>query len=84
MRDRQRKAAGGGGDGQELDIEIIAIGLLAAIIILLLAFGSVVAMGLPIITALFALGVGLSLVTLGTYVLKTANFAPRASGGLAG
>ncbi|MBS1889038.1 MAG: MMPL family transporter [Actinobacteria bacterium] len=53
-----------------------AIGLLAAIIILLLAFGSVVAMGLPILTALFALGVGLSLVTLSTYVLKTANFAP--------
>ncbi len=52
------------------------IGLLAAIIILLLAFGSVVAMGLPIITALFSLGVGLSLVTLATYVLKTANFAP--------
>jgi putative drug exporter of the RND superfamily len=53
-----------------------AIGLLAAIIILLLAFGSVVAMGLPIITALFSLGVGLSLVTLGTWVFKTANFAP--------
>ncbi len=52
------------------------IGLLAAIIILLLAFGSVVAMGLPIITALFALGVGLSLVTLGTYIVDTANFAP--------
>ncbi|MFT3862944.1 MAG: MMPL family transporter [Solirubrobacterales bacterium] len=52
------------------------IGLLAAIIILLLAFGSVVAMGLPIITALFSLGVGLSLVTLATYVLKTASFAP--------
>ncbi|MBS1882456.1 MAG: MMPL family transporter, partial [Actinobacteria bacterium] len=52
------------------------IGLLAAIIILLIAFGSVVAMGLPIITALFSLGVGLSLVTLATYVLKTANFAP--------
>jgi putative drug exporter of the RND superfamily len=53
-----------------------AIGLLAAIIILLLAFGSVVAMGLPIITALFALGVGLSLVTLGTHVFNTASFAP--------
>jgi len=52
------------------------IGLLAAIIILLIAFGSVVAMGLPIITALFSLGIGLSLVTLATYVLKTANFAP--------
>ncbi|OJU86052.1 MAG: hypothetical protein BGO11_04250 [Solirubrobacterales bacterium 70-9] len=53
-----------------------AIGLLAAIIILLLAFGSVVAMGLPIITALLALGVGLSLVTLGTWIFDTAEFAP--------
>jgi RND superfamily putative drug exporter len=52
------------------------IGLLAAIIILLLAFGSVVAMGLPILTALFALGVGLSLVTLGTRIVDTASFAP--------
>jgi putative drug exporter of the RND superfamily len=52
------------------------IGLLAAIIILLLAFGSVVAMGLPIITALLALGVGLSLVTLGTWIFDTAEFAP--------
>jgi putative drug exporter of the RND superfamily len=52
------------------------IGLLAAIIILLLAFGSVVAMGLPIITALFALGVGISLVTLGTHIFDTASFAP--------
>ena len=52
------------------------IGLLAAIVILLIAFGSVVAMGLPIVTALFALGVGFSLITLGTYVFSTANFAP--------
>ncbi len=54
-----------------------AIGLLAAIVILLITFGSVVAMGLPLITALFALGVGLSLVTLGTHVLDTAEFAPQ-------
>jgi putative drug exporter of the RND superfamily len=54
-----------------------AIGLLAAIVILLLTFGSVVAMGLPLVTALFALGVGLSLVTLGTHVFSTANFAPQ-------
>jgi RND superfamily putative drug exporter len=52
------------------------IGLLAAVIILLLTFGSVVAMGLPIITALFALGVGISIVTIGTHVFDTANFAP--------
>ena len=53
------------------------IGLLAAIVILLITFGSVVAMGLPILTALFALGVGISLVTLGTHVFDTANFAPQ-------
>lgn len=38
------------------------IGLLAAVVILLLAFGSVVAMGLPIVTALFGLGVGIALI----------------------
>jgi RND superfamily putative drug exporter len=54
-----------------------AIGLLAAVIILLLTFGSAVAMGLPLLTALFALGVGLSLVTLGTHVFDTAEFAPQ-------
>jgi RND superfamily putative drug exporter len=54
-----------------------AIGLLAAIVILLFTFGSAVAMGLPILTALFALGVGLSLVTLGTHVFDTADFAIR-------
>src|SRR5436853_589906 len=54
-----------------------AIGLLAAIVVLLLTFGSVVAMGLPIITALFALGVGISFITLGTHVFNTADFAPQ-------
>ncbi len=54
-----------------------AIGLMAAVVVLLLTFGSLVAMGLPIISALFALGVGLGLVTLGTHVFPTANFAPQ-------
>src|SRR5947207_125541 len=36
------------------------IGVLAAIIILLIAFGSVLAMGLPIMTALFGIGLGLA------------------------
>jgi len=52
-----------------------AIGLLAAVVVLLITFGSVVAMGLPILTALFALGVGLSFVALGTHVFSTADFA---------
>ncbi len=54
-----------------------AVGLLAAVVVLLLTFGSVVAMGLPILTALFALGVGLSLVAVGTHVFDTAEFAPQ-------
>jgi RND superfamily putative drug exporter len=53
------------------------IGLLAAIVILLLTFGSAVAMGLPLLTALFALGVGVSLITLGSHIFDTANFAPE-------
>jgi RND superfamily putative drug exporter len=60
---------------QEEGDSSFGIGLLAAMIILLLTFGSVVAMGLPILTALFALGVGLSLVAIGTHVFNTANFA---------
>ncbi len=52
------------------------VGLAAAIVVLLLTFGSVVAMGMPIVTALLALGVGISVITLGTHVFPTANFAP--------
>jgi putative drug exporter of the RND superfamily len=40
------------------------IGILAAIIILLIAFGSLIAMGLPIVTALFGIGVGVGIVSL--------------------
>jgi RND superfamily putative drug exporter len=39
------------------------IGIVAAMIILLLAFGSVIAMGLPLITALFGLGTGIAAIT---------------------
>jgi RND superfamily putative drug exporter len=53
------------------------IGVLAAIVVLLISFGSVVAMGLPILTALFALGVGISVITLFTHVFNTAEFAPQ-------
>jgi len=54
--------------------ELIGVGV--AVIVLLVAFGSVVAMGLPIITALVALGTGLSLVTLATHIFDTSNFTP--------
>jgi RND superfamily putative drug exporter len=54
-----------------------AIGILAAIIILLVAFGSVLAMGLPIMTALFGIGTGLALVTLLAAVTDVPSFAPQ-------
>ena len=51
-----------------------AYGLLAAMIILVLAFGSILAMGLPIGTALIGLGVGASLVTVASNVLPMPDF----------
>ena len=53
------------------------IGITAAMIIMLLAFGSVVAMGLPIITALFGLGIGIALLELVTHFLVVPNFSPE-------
>lgn len=52
------------------------IGLLAAVIILLFAFGSVVAMGLPILTALFGLGVGVALINVVAAVTTIGTLAP--------
>src|SRR5207249_1019809 len=42
------------------------VGLLAAVVVLLLSFGSLLAMGLPIVTALFGLGAGLGVIGLGS------------------
>ncbi len=52
-----------------------AVGLLAAIVVLLLTFGSMIAMGLPIVTALFGLGTGLGVIALFTHVVATPNFS---------
>jgi RND superfamily putative drug exporter len=52
-----------------------AVGLLAAIVVLLLTFGSLTAMGLPIMTALFGLGTGLGAIALFTHVVDTPNFS---------
>jgi putative drug exporter of the RND superfamily len=52
-----------------------AIGVLAAIVVLLLTFGSLVAMGLPIVTALLGLGTGVGLIGLGSQVLDMPDFA---------
>ena len=53
------------------------IGILAAIIIMLLAFGSVVAMGLPIITALFGIAIGFAVLDLLSHIITTPTFAPE-------
>ena len=63
-------AAGGTPDSSE------AIGLLVAIIILLIAFGSLIAAGLPIVVALTGLIGGLLLVGVASNVLNIASFAP--------
>ncbi len=51
-----------------------ALGLLAAIIILVLAFGSVLAMGLPIGTALLGLGIASAIVTIISNVIGMPDF----------
>ncbi|MGA1145698.1 MAG: MMPL family transporter [Candidatus Nanopelagicales bacterium] len=53
-----------------------AIGILVAIVILLIAFGSIVAAGLPIITAMVGLAGGLLFVTFVANFLDVATFAP--------
>jgi RND superfamily putative drug exporter len=52
------------------------IGMLAALLILLVAFGSVLAAGLPVVVALFGLGVGLGVSTLLTHVVMVPDWAP--------
>ena len=52
-------------------------GILAAVVILLIAFGSVVAMGLPIITALLGIVISLAGVALWANVIDTPDFAAQ-------
>jgi RND superfamily putative drug exporter len=51
------------------------IGLLAAIVVLLVTFGSLIAMGLPIITALLGLGTGIGLAGLASRLIGMPTFA---------
>jgi len=53
------------------------IGVLSAAAILLVAFGSVVAMGLPILTALLAVGSGLLLIAVGARFFTMPSFTPQ-------
>ena len=53
------------------------IGLIAAVIILLITFGSVLAMGLPIASALFGIGIGMALIFLSANFLNVPEFTPQ-------
>ena len=53
------------------------IGILAAMIILLVTFGTVVAAGLPLIAALLALGTAIGLIAVLTHVIDVVNFTPE-------
>lgn len=55
-------------------------GLIAAAIILVIAFGSLVAMGLPILTALFGVGCGAAIIGLLTHLLAVPDFTPFLAG----
>ncbi|MEU1321096.1 MMPL family transporter [Streptomyces tibetensis] len=59
--------SGGGAEGA---------GMLAALVILVLLFGSVVAAALPLVTALFAVGGAIGLITLASHVFTVADFTP--------
>jgi putative drug exporter of the RND superfamily len=79
-KDAGLQVAAGGYVGQELSKASTGdsdkIGLTAAVIILLLAFGSVVAMGLPIVTAVLGLVCGLSVITLLSHITDVPTTAP--------
>jgi RND superfamily putative drug exporter len=51
------------------------VGLVAAVVVLLLSFGSLLAMGLPIVTALFGLGAGLGVIGLGSHLVDMVDFS---------
>ena len=51
------------------------IGIAAAILILLISFGSFTAMGLPIATALLGLGAGIGVINLASHVIDMPSFA---------
>ncbi len=54
-----------------------AVGLIAAVIILLVTFGSVVAMGLPLMVALFGLGIAVSVGAILNRLVPVPEWAPQ-------
>ncbi len=64
---QESEAAGGGAEGA---------GMLAALVILLFLFGSLLAASLPLITALFAVGTTVGVVALASHVVTIPDYTP--------
>jgi RND superfamily putative drug exporter len=64
---------------QTIQVGSEGIGLIAAAIILLVTFGSAVAMGLPLLTALFGLGTAMALGEVLRRVIDIPDWAPNAA-----
>jgi RND superfamily putative drug exporter len=54
-----------------------AVGVIAALIILLITFGSLITAGMPLITAGFGLITGIALVGIATHITNMSNVAPE-------
>ena len=52
------------------------LGILAAMVILLVSFGSLLAMGLPILSAIMGIGIALAILDVLTHVIEVPNFSP--------
>jgi putative drug exporter of the RND superfamily len=84
------KAGGGGGlevqvEGQvaelanKTSVDSVGLGAFAALIVLLIVFGSLLAAALPLITAGVALGTGTALIGLLSHVVNMASFSSQLS-----
>jgi putative drug exporter of the RND superfamily len=81
LKERAEKASAGGlrvelGGFEEEGTPPEVYALLAAALILLVAFGSIVAAGLPLVTALFGLGISTPLIGVVAAVADTPDWAP--------
>lgn len=52
------------------------VGIMAALVVLVLMFGTVIAAGLPVMVAIFAVGSAIGLITLTSHVFTIADFTP--------
>ena len=56
---------------------VTVIGLVAAMVVLLLSFGSLLAMALPLVTAVLGLGAGIGVIALLSHLVDMIDFAPE-------